>query len=189
MYQGVVAVLADLCAFSSYMRDTRDNELVRHCLTVFYSKARNVIVNAGGMMLQFVGDEVIGLFGLPDHPPGYCEAALSAAESLVSIGASVSNEWQRHLDRTQTQRGVHIGIAVGDLQVVSLRPFGRAHLGAVSDTINMAARLLSAAGPDEIVVSNSFFRKLPASVQAGFAAMEPVDARNVGRITAWKRPG
>jgi class 3 adenylate cyclase len=76
---------------------------------------------------------------------------------------------------------------MGDLQIVSLRPFGRAHLGAVSDTINMASRLLSAATQNEIVVSNSFLRKLSPTGQASFQPMEPIDARNMGRITAWKR--
>jgi class 3 adenylate cyclase len=190
MYRGVVAILADLCAFSSYMRDTRDEEVVRHCVTAFYSKARYEILSSGGMMYQFVGDEVIGLFGVPDHPEGCYEAVIQAAEALLSIGASISNEWQRHLDRAQNARGVHVGIAMGDLQIVSLRPFGRAHLSAVSDTINMGARLLAAAGPGEIIVSNSLFQRLGRGTQMQFSAMEPVEARNMGRINAWKRnPG
>ena len=99
---------------------------------------------------------------------------------------SVSNEWQRQIDRVQAARGVHIGMALGDIQIVSLRPFGRAHLGAVSDEVNMAARLVAQAGPGEIMVSNAFYQALDEPYQSGFHEMEPVEARNVGRIRVWK---
>ncbi|MDM8549234.1 adenylate/guanylate cyclase domain-containing protein [Desulfobacterales bacterium HSG2] len=187
MYKDVVTILVDLSSFSSYVRDTRSEEVVRHALTSFYSKTRYEILNTGGMLYQFVGDEVIGLYGIPERQAGYHEAALECAESLVHIGNSVSNQWQRHIDRVQESRGVHIGMAVGPIQFVSLRPFSRVHLGAVSDSINMAARLLSHAGPGEVVISNTYYQNLDHKYQAGFTELEPVDARNVGKIIAWKK--
>ena len=66
LYDQAVIVMADLCSFSSYVRDTPDHGIIRECLTSFYSKARYQILNNGGMFYQFVGDEVIGLFGVPD---------------------------------------------------------------------------------------------------------------------------
>ena len=138
------------------------------------------------MLHQFVGDELSGLFGIPDHPPGYRQAALACAKALVDLGNSVSNKWQRQIDRVQSARGVHIGIAMGDIQLVSLRPFERAHLGAVSDSMNMAARLVSNAGPSEVVVSNTYYQELDEKSQADFEELETVDARNVGQIKAWK---
>jgi len=98
-YHGVAVLLADLCSFSSYVRDTRDDQVVRQCLTSFYSKARYEIINRGGMLYQFVGDEVIGLFGIPDRDPDYLSNALKAARSLVDIGNAISHHWQRQIDR------------------------------------------------------------------------------------------
>ncbi len=186
MYRDVAVIMADLCSFSSFVRDTRDDDVVRQCLTSFYSKARYEILNTGGMMYQFVGDEVIGLYGLPDQSAGYVEDALECARRLLEIGNSISHEWQRQIDRVQQTKGVHVGTAVGDLQIVSLRPFGRAHLGAISDCVNMAARLLAAAGANEIVASNSFYKGLTKSKQSRFQELESIDAKNVGKIKAWK---
>jgi len=186
LYRGVAVLLADLCSFSSYVRDTPDGRIVRESLTSFYSKARYQIINNGGMLYQFVGDEVIGLFGLPDRPGGFARDALDTAQALVSIGNSVSHHWQRQIDRVQTAGGVHVGLAIGDLQIVSLRPFGRTHIGAVGDCINVAARLMSAAGPGEVVASNSFLQALDDTSRSKFQEIEPVEARNVGRIKAWK---
>jgi adenylate cyclase len=185
-YRGVAVLIADLCAFSSYVRDTPDENVVRESLTSFYSKARYQIINSGGMLYQFAGDEVIGLFGLPDQPRGFGEMVLDTARALCRIGESVSQHWQRRIDRVQDAAGVHIGIARGDLQIVSLRPFSRMHIGAIGDCINVANRLLSLAGPSEVVLSNAFYQSLPDRSQACCTEIDPVDAHNVGRIRSWR---
>jgi class 3 adenylate cyclase len=182
----VAVVLADLCSFSSYVRDTGDAEIVRESLTAFYSKARYQIINNGGMLYQFAGDEVIGLFGIPDHPEAFTDAVLDTARALCRIGEWVSQHWQRRIDRVQNAAGLHVGIALGDLQVVSLRPFSRLHVGAIGDCINVAARLRALAGQGEIVVSNAFHQTLSEERQARCIEIEPVEARNVGRIRAWR---
>jgi class 3 adenylate cyclase len=155
-------------------------------LTAFYSKARYQIINSGGMLYQFGGDEVIGLFGIPDHPQGFGDAVLDTARALCRIGESVALRWQRQIDREQTAAGLHVGVALGDLQIVSLRPFSRLHIGAIGDCINVASRLMTLAGPGEVVLSNAFHQRLPEPSQARCSEIEPVDARNVGRIRAWK---
>jgi class 3 adenylate cyclase len=108
------------------------------------------------------------------------------AKSLVNIGLSVSSQWQRQIDRVQAACGVHIGMAVGDLQVVSLRPASRTHIGLIGDPINVAARLMAAAGPSEIVISNALYNELDEESQAAFLDWETLEAHNVGRIKAWK---
>jgi len=105
---------------------------------------------------------------------------------LCRIGDSVSHHWQRRIDRVQNATGLHVGIALGDLQIVSLRPFSRLHVGAIGDCINVAARLRAMAGQSEIVVSNAFHERLSEESQARCAEIEPVEARNVGRIRAWR---
>ncbi len=186
IYRNVIVLLADLCSFSSFVRDTADSEIVSESLTAFYSKSRYQITNNGGMLSQFVGDEVIGFFGIPHAEPHGAAKALATARSLVSIGQSVSDQWQRRIDRVQASGGLHIGMAVGDLQIVSLRPFSRLHQGAIGDCINVAARLMAVAVQGEIVVSNAFHQQLPEEAQCNFVEVEPFEAKNVGRIRAWK---
>lgn len=186
LYRDVVVVLGDMCSFSSFVRDTPNGEIIRESLTAFYSKARYQIINNGGMLYQFVGDEAIGIFGLPDHAPGYIEAAYETARALCSIGRSVANEWQRQIDREQSPVGLHVGVALGDLHLLPLRPFSRTHIGFIGDCINVAARLMSSATADEVVVTNGFYQRLPEAARADFHCQEPIEAKNVGRIKSWK---
>jgi class 3 adenylate cyclase len=182
----VVVVMADFCSYSSYVRDTRDEAVSRRALTSFTSMTRHRIVNDSGMLYQFAGDSVVGLFGVPESPPRYLEQAVECARGLIDIGASVAAEWQRQIDQVQPAAGVHVSIALGDLQVLSLRPLSRTHMGVIGDSINLAARLNTVSACDEIVVSNTFYQRLPDSLRAQFQELPPVEAKNIGRIRAWK---
>ena len=186
LYPNVVVVTADLSGYTRFVRDTRDDNVVRRSLTAFASKTRYQIINAGGMLYQFLGDSVFAIFGIPETAPSDTERAFACATALIDIGASVATEWQRQIDQIQPSTGVHVAMAAGDLQVIEFRPFSRAHVGVVGDAINLASRLCGVAETHEIVVSNSLYRRLGDSTRDGFIAMEPVEAKNLGWVRAWK---
>ena len=186
LYRDVVVVMADFCSYSSYVRDTRDEAVSRRWLTSFAAKTRYRIINDGGMLYQFAGDSVVGLFGVPEKAPGYLAQALECARGLIDIGASVATGWQRQIDQIQPAAGVHVSMTLGDLQVLSLRPLSRTHMGVIGDSINLVDRLNGVAGCDEIVVSNTFRQGLPDGVREEFLELAPVDAKNIGRVRAWK---
>src|SRR5262249_37070378 len=160
--------------FSSYVRDTPNEAVTRQTLTSFYSKARCQIVNNGGMLYQFLGDGVIALFGLHEKRSHFVQRAVETARALIDIGDSISDHWQGRIERMQTSGGLHIGMALGDLQIVALRPFNPSFVGTLADVINMAARLMGEASSGEIVASNCFYRALPQSTQTYFHEMGPV---------------
>ena len=184
-YSSVVVLFADLSGFSGYVRDTPDHRTIRDCLSAFCTKARHQILSDGGMLYQFLGDAVIGLFGIPDRDRGYVERSYECAKSLLVLAESVSNEWQRQLDRLQPIGGGHVGMAMGDLELLSLRSFSRSHIGLIGDSINMAARLSSFAQSGQIAMSNIVFRGLCANSQQTLREAEPIEAKNIGRIKGW----
>jgi adenylate cyclase len=184
-YEHVVVLMADLSGFSGYVRDTSDHAVVRHALTNFYAKARYQVTNAGGMMDQFVGDEVVAVFGIPDRRPGYVEAALRTAQRLLDIGASVSLDWQRKIDHIQAGGGVHIAMAMGRVHVAPMRAFDHARVALLGDPMNIAGRLLPVARSGEIVISNVLRYALQSSA-CEFDQLEPVEAHNVGTILPWR---
>lgn len=186
LYRDVVVVMADLCSYSTYVRDTRDDAVARDSLTTFASRTRHRIINDGGMLYQFLGDSVVGLFGVPEASPGCLERAVECARGLIDIGASVATEWQRQIDQIQPAAGVHVSMTLGDLQVLSLRPLSRTHMGIIGDAINLADRLNAAAACDDIVVSNTLYQRLAGALRAEFEELPPVEAKNIGRIRAWK---
>ena len=73
------------CSYSTYVRDTRDDAVARGSLTAFASRTRHRIINDGGMLYQFLGDSVVGLFGVPEASPGCLERAVECARALIDI--------------------------------------------------------------------------------------------------------
>ena len=112
-YPAVAVLLADLCSFSSYVKDTSDAEIVRESLTAFYSKAHYQIIWIAEGCCPFAGDEVIGLFGIPDQHRGLADAVLDTARALCRIGESVTAHWRPQFDRVQDAAGLHVGVTLG----------------------------------------------------------------------------
>jgi adenylate cyclase len=188
IYKDLVIIMADLCSFSRYVQDTRNNTLVRQMLTVFYSQARQAIIETGGMLENFIGDEAVGIFGFPEPVAGYHDDAIRCAYRLLDIGNSISEHWRRNLDKPQKSGGVHIGIAMGDLNFMPLRAFSSSHFGFVGDAMNMTARLVAAARPREVVISNSLYQTLQTQSQVGFEEeSKPIKGKNIGLINCWRR--
>ncbi len=185
-YHEVVVVMADLSSYSSFVRDTRDAALIRRRLTEYYSLARHAVLNAGGMLYQFVGDEVVAVFGLHRPPVPATVQALRCVRSLFAAGTAVSQAWQRALDRVQPSKGVHIGIAMGDLDLMPFRPFSLTHLGFMGEPLNLAARLMIEATVDHAVATNTFYAGIEEAWRGAFEAIGPVEAKNVGRIHGWR---
>jgi class 3 adenylate cyclase len=185
VYEQVVVLMADLSGFSRYMHDTFEDTVVRQVLTSFYAKARYQIINAGGMLVQFVGDAVVALFGLPDRRAGYPEDALRTALRLLDIGESVTHEWQRRIDHVQDRHGVHIGMAMGRIHLVAMRPLDHARIAAIGDCMDITDRLLVLAEPGQIVVSNVLRYALRDSAHE-FVALKPTEVRNLGTLQPWR---
>ena len=121
----------------------------------------------------------------PDRREGYHRDALETAKALLDLGHSIAHDWQRHIDRAQNSGGIHIGMAMGDVNVFPQRPFSRTHMAQFGDAINMAARLMSATGPanrdEQLALSQA-----GDDMNIPFYEQEPLEAKNVGRIKAWK---
>lgn len=184
-FADTAVVYADIAGFSGYVRDTTDEHTVRTILAGFYAKVRHQIFDCGGILYQFLGDGVIAFFPARGDDPEPLSQSVACAEAMLEIGESLSHEWQRQIDRMQAVKGVHIGVALGDLITMPLHPFGSTPVGAIGDPINVAARLCTAAGPHQVLISNTLHRRLPIQLQHRFRELDPVEAKNVGKLKAW----
>lgn len=74
-------------------------------------------------------------------------------------------------------------------RLIPLRAYSRLRVGVIGNVVNMAARLMSAATTGEVLTSNAFYQALPANRTGSLTPVENVDAKNVGRIMAWRAKG
>jgi predicted ATPase len=102
----------------------------------------------GGIVNQFVGDEVLALFGIPtaheDDPLRAVKATLEMHEMVRQMSPEVK-------DRIGKSLTMHTGINSG-LIVTNLRDDRDGLYGITGETVNIGARLKSQAGSDNILV-------------------------------------
>jgi class 3 adenylate cyclase len=171
----VTVLIGDLRGFTAFSERHAPDEVVG-MLNTFYGVVVPVVLAAGGTVVQFVGDEVMALFGAPSRQPDHALRAARAALELQDAVAAVTME---RADWPGFGVGVNTGPAlVGNIGAEQMRTFT-----AIGDTTNLAARLQGLAGPGEVVIGQRTAEELgrAARIEARPAVLvkgkrEPVPA-------------
>jgi adenylate cyclase len=145
---------------------------VQRLLDLFYERVAGAILDIGGTVMQFVGDEVFAIFGAPLPTTGP-EEALAVTQSLLTERDT--------LERALQEEGlpaVHFGIGlhVGPVVAAHVGTVRRLQYSAVGDTVNIGSRLCGQAEADTAVLSEEFWiaSGRPEAVPLGPLALKGV---------------
>ncbi len=136
-------LFADVRASTSLAEEMRPSE-VYELMDGFFGTAARVLVAHDAIVDRFVGDQAIGIFVPALAGSHHAARAVEAAQALIAATAGDGEEPSAPIGV-----GVHTGIAF----VGSVGSESHVDLTALGDTVNIAARLASAAGPGEILVT------------------------------------
>ena len=112
----------------------------------FYSEGTEILMRSGALIERFMGDQIVGYFVPGYAGPSHARVAVDAALKLLRATGNAAG----------VARWVPIGVGVhtGNAFVGTVgRADGMVDLTAIGEDVNVAARLASAAGPGEIVLS------------------------------------
>ena len=140
----VTTLFCDLVAFTA-MSEAADPEDVDIVLRLYHAAARGVIESHGGTVEKFIGDAIVGVFGVPGVHEDDAERAVRAGLRIVE-----ALEGMTRPDGTllQVRCGVNTGEALVRLDVDPAS--GNGFL--VGDAVNAAARLQAGAPPGGVAV-------------------------------------
>ena len=144
----VTTMFCDLVDFTG-LCEQADSEDVDRLLRAFYALARSAIEIYGGVVEKFVGDAVVGVFGVPAAHEDDAERAVHAALRLRDRVGRPAADRRPHpagADRHQHRRG---------RGAPRRRSPARARASWSGDAVNTAARLRAAAPPMGIVVGET----------------------------------
>ena len=140
-------VFTDLSGYTA-MNEQLDPEEVEGFMSRIKAQAVRIVESFGGSVNQFVGDEILALFGIPtaheDDPLRAVKAALELHEMVRHLSPEVEGRIGKPLR-------MHTGVNTG-LIVTHLRDDRDGLFGITGRTVNTGAKLRSQAGPDEILV-------------------------------------
>jgi class 3 adenylate cyclase/tetratricopeptide (TPR) repeat protein len=168
----ITTLFCDLVGFTA-LAERRDPEDVDALLRAFYALSREVIEQHGGVVEKFIGDAVVGVFGVPRAHEDDPERAVRAALRLQRRLGELPNQDEP----LRASIGVNTGRALVRLDVDPLA--GESF--QAGDAVNTAARLQTLAPPGGIVVGETThsmaahvteFKALPAVRLRGRQALE-----------------
>jgi predicted ATPase/class 3 adenylate cyclase len=160
-------VFSDLSGYTT-MGATFDPEEVEALTSRIKQKAVQIVERHGGIVNQFVGDEVLALFGIPTAHEDDPVRAIRAAIDLHALVRGMSPEVE---DRIGRPLRLHTGINTG-LIVTNVKDHRDGTFGITGDVVNTGARLAAHAAEDTIVVSPDTHRLIADFFDT--EALEPV---------------
>ena len=156
-------LFCDLRGFTS-MSATLEPAGVRKMLNAFYELTTQIILESGGTVLKFVGDEVFAVWGAPlpveDHP----QVSLTCAMEIQRRVAELDEELE---DLHLPPIAFGIGMNSGDVVAAHVGGGKRRQYDIVGDTVNLASRLCGQAGKGEIVIPESMRDRLSDAPEMG----------------------
>jgi adenylate cyclase len=147
----VTLLFADLTGFTT-LAERLDPETVRTFQNALFAAMARAVTRFDGFTEKFVGDAVMAVFGAPraheDDPVRALQAALEMLRHIDELNA----QWAPRLGRAVT---LHIGVHTGPVVAGSLGSAAGGTYAVTGDTVNTASRLLSAAEPGTVLVSDA----------------------------------
>ena len=173
----VTTLFCDLVGFTA-MGERSDPEDVDACLRSFGTLAREVIERYGGSVEKFIGDAVVGVFGVPvvheDDPERAVRAALRLVESLDELSRPDGAPFQ-----------ARAGVMTGELLVAHDVDPALGDGFVAGDAINTSARLEASAAPGTVVVGELTHRLTERVIT--YQRLAPVSVKGKARpLARWQ---
>jgi adenylate cyclase len=164
-------IFGDVRGFTKFA-EARAPEQVVEALNAYLEIATGVIIKFGGYIDKFIGDAVLGVFGLPVSRQDHVERAVRAALYL-----------QEELRKQSTGgndllAAVGISIHTGTVVAGNVGSQSRMEYTVIGDTVNLASRLNAFAGAGEVIVSQQIKAQLGDLIETVSLGRLPIKGKS-----------
>ncbi len=147
----VTVMFADIAGFTR-LAETLDPEQARDLMNACFEQLVPSVIQYGGTVDKFIGDEIMALFGAPMAHENDPERALRAALSMKEAIAAFNKARGLHLE---AHFGINTGLVIaGDIGTQSQHDYS-----VIGDAVNLAAHLGHISQGGEILVGPDTYRR------------------------------
>ncbi len=153
----ITIMFTDIRGFTSMAEKMTPKQVVKMLNTYLGTMSDAIIANKG-VIDKYIGDAIMAFWNAPLKQENHAALAVKAAQEMQA---------RVHALNKKAKKTVHvgIGIATGHAVVGSTGTEHRLEYTALGDTVNLASRLCSHAGKDEIVIAKETQKKAQAKIK------------------------
>jgi adenylate cyclase len=153
-------IFADIRGFTSYSERTMPDKVIMD-LNEFFEIATNIILNHKGYVDKFIGDAVLGVFGVPVYHSDHEETAVRACMEMQKTFKEKVQE-KKKKNNESNQLLISVGISINSGLVVSgnIGSQEKMEYTVIGDAVNLASRINGFAGAGEVIIGEAIFEKL-----------------------------
>lgn len=152
-------LFTDIRGFTAYA-EVQEPEDVVEKLNAYLEIAASTILQYGGYVDKFIGDAVLGVFGVPVFHKDHVERAVRAAVEMQRRFALAGRDGNPLLP------AVGIGINTGVVVSGNIGSQVKMEYTVIGDTVNVASRVNGIAASGEIILTEPVYRYLTGKIEA-----------------------
>jgi adenylate cyclase len=133
----VTLLFADIRGFSRISERLGPAGTVRWTCAVMDELSRHVLAE-GGVLVDYMGDELVAMWGAPQAQPDHAERAVRAALALRGALPDLNVRWAETLGEPM---GLGIGLNTGPAHVGNVGSRYKFKYGPLGNTVNLASRV------------------------------------------------
>ncbi|MDF1741693.1 MAG: response regulator [Verrucomicrobiales bacterium] len=100
-----------------------------------------IVINHGGVLVDYTGDELLAMWGAPNEQPNHAELACKASLEILASLPAINDKWRPIVD-AETEVG--IGVNTGEALVGNIGTHRKFKYGPLGTTVNLASRVQGA---------------------------------------------
>ena len=179
----VSVLFCDLRGFTAQAA-TMEPGQVRLMLDTYYETLSQMVLDHGGTVMQYVGDEIYAAFGAPEIQEDHAARALACAVAMQDARPQIGEELEA-LGLPTIRYG--IGVNSGSVVSAIVGSSKKSQYSLVGDTVNIGARLCSQAREDHVCFPEHVKEAAGEAVPAQIDDLGPIEFKNATRpIRVWR---
>lgn len=155
-------LFADIRGFTQ-LTEQNEPEFIVNMLNDFFEMMVECIFNHDGVLDKFVGDEVMAVWGVR---VGQENHALNAVQCAIEMMNAIHRMNQKRKAKFLPPIYIGIGIATGVVIAGYMGSTQAMSYTVIGDTVNLGARLCSAAQPGEILINEDAWKHVEHHVES-----------------------
>jgi adenylate cyclase len=130
----ITVLFSDINEFTPVCEGKQPEEIIA-MLNDYFEEMGDIIFRHRGTLKQFVGDEIMVIFGAPEQQDDHAARAVRTAVEMVERLEALAQESPKGFHK------VKIGVHTGEAVVGTVGAARRSEYAAVGDNVNLAARI------------------------------------------------